>query len=486
MGFSKNLQNPLAMGVFLFTLLLPVLVGMLTLKRMRSQADFLVGGRRMGRFAVALSAVSSGRSSWLILGVSGLAYTKGVSAIWAVVGYILVELFQFLFIGVRLRRECGRQNSLTLVDYFASRFGNDLRLRWVGALVMAVFLTAYVSAQFNAAAKSLAEAVQIDTFWALLLSAVLTLAYMLMGGFVAVVYNDMVRAFLMLFALLIFPLVGLFSIGGLDALLLDLKNVDASLVDPCALSFGTMIGYVGIGLGSPGQPHIVTRYISINDEDGLRLAAVIGTIWNVLLAWGAIFIGLIGRGLFSQVESLPQGDPERVYLVLAGHFFGPVLYGLMVGGVFAAILSTADSQLLVVASNVVRDIYECVFCHGKELSEKRRLLLSRLVVLIAGTFAVFAAWYAEDLVFWLVLFAWGGLGAAFGPALIFSLWWSRTAATGVLAGFLVGPAVVIVWKLWLKETTGLYELIPGFLLSSLAVIIFSLVSSKNERNIATF
>jgi SSS family solute:Na+ symporter len=423
MNIYDKLSNPLAFGIFLFTLFLPILVGFLTLRRTKNQSDFFLGGRAMDKFVVALSAVSSGRSSWLVLGVSGMAFTRGTGAVWAVVGYITAEMFQFIYIGRRLRRQTEAYGSLTLLDYFESRFQDKRQLiRITGAVIIAIFITAYVAAQFVGGAKSLSTALNIPVLAALAASGILVLVYMVLGGYIAVAYNDVIRAVILILGLVIFPIYGLVKIGGFQVMLDTLARLNPALIDPFSLGAGVILGFVGIGLGSPGQPHIVVRYMSIDDAEKLRPSAVIGTFWNVVMGWGAVFIGLLGRAMIPKVESLPDADPEVIYLVLSSQFFGPVLYGLIIGGIFAAILSTADSQLLVVASTLVRDIYEKIIKKGTVIPEARKLKLSRWVVVLSGVLALFMAYLAQDLIFWLVLFAWGGLGAAFGTSLIFALY----------------------------------------------------------------
>ena len=481
MELYDKLTHPLAFLIFILTLFLPILIGFLTLRRTKNQSDFFIGGRMMDKFVVALSAVSSGRSSWLVLGVSGMAYTLGVGAVWAVVGYITVEMFQFIYIGRKLRQATEAYQSLTLLDYFESRFNDKQQLiRLVGSIIITIFIVAYVAAQFNAGAKSLSTALDVPFLPALLISAFLILVYMVMGGYIAVAYNDVVRAIILIIGLVIFPAYGLAKVGGLSALLQTLSQLNPASIDPLSLGWGAIIGFIAIGLGSPGQPHIVVRYMSINDEDKLRLSAIIGTFWNVVLGWGAVFIGLLGRYFVPSVDKLPNQDPEMIYLVLSSKFFGPLLYGLIIGGIFAAILSTADSQLLVVASTFVRDLYEKILKKSVVISEKTKLKLSRWVVFFSGLLAVILAWVAQDLVFWLVLFAWGGLGAAFGTALIFSLYWSRTTRAGIVAGMVTGTVVTIVWKLFLKTPTGLYELIPAFALACLAIWAVSLFTRAPE------
>jgi len=471
-----KLSEPLAFSVFVATLLLPIAVGLLAMRRTRDQSDYFVGGRAMDRFTVALSAVSSGRSSWLVLGLSGMAWKMGLGAVWAIVGYITVEALQFVTIGRRLRRVTQQQGAITLLDYFEARFDDRRHLvRLLGAAIIGIFITAYVAAQFNAGAKTLTTALEIPLWASLLAAGALILVYMVLGGFVAVAYNDVIRAIIMLMGLVLLPVVGLVQLGGWGALSALLQQLSPEHLDPLALGAGAAIGFLGIGLGSPGQPHIVVRYMSIDDERNLVSSAIIGTFWNVVLGLGAIAIGLVGRAVVPETAGLPNEDPEMVYLVLSSQYFGPVLYGLLVGGVFAAILSTADSQLLVVASTFVRDIWEQVLRQGQVIEERQKLMLSRVVVVASGLLAMALAFIAKDLVFWLVLFAWGGLGASLGPALILSLYWRGTSKAGVVAGMLTGTAVTIVWKLWLKAPTGIYELIPAFSASLLAVVVASLL-----------
>jgi sodium/proline symporter len=477
MDAYAGLTDPLALAVFVLTLLLPVAVGFVAMRRTRSESDFFVGGRAMGKLVVALSAVSTGRSSWLVLGASGMAYTMGTGAVWAIVGYTVVELFQFIYLGRRLRAESERLGAITVLDYLDARFRDDSKmLRLTGALIIAVFLTAYVAAQFNAGAKALGAALDLPLIPCLLISAALILVYMLLGGYIAVAFNDVVRAVIMLVGLVVLPVAALVKMGGLGTLLEMLRALDPSLIDPFALGAGAMVGFVGIGLGSPGQPHILVRYMSIDDPEKLRESAVVGTVWNVVLGWGAVCIGLIGRALVPELSHLPGSDPEMIYLVLASQHFGALLFGLLVGGVFAAILSTADSQLLVVASTFGRDVYEGVIRRGEEIDEARKLALSRWVVVLSGALALVLAAVAQDLVFWLVLFAWGGLGASFGPVIVLALYWRRSTRWGALAGLITGSVVTIAWRLWLKAPTGLYELIPGIAAALLATVLVSLAT----------
>jgi Na+/proline symporter len=224
--------------------------------------------------------------------------------------------------------------------------------------------------------------------------------------------------------------------------------------------------------------------MSISNPDELRFASVVGTVWNVIMAWGAIFIGLLGRALikFETLQTLPASKPqELVYLVLASKYFGPILYGIIIGGIFAAILSTADSQLLVIASTFVRDIYEKIINKNNEIAEKKKMILSRTIVVLSGITAMILAYYAKESIFWLVLNAWGGLGAAFGTTMIFTLYWKGTTKYGIFAGFITGATVNIIWWYFLKKSTGIYELIPAFISASIMIIIVSLITKTNNK-----
>jgi SSS family solute:Na+ symporter len=315
---------------------------------------FYLGGRKMRNFVVGLSAVTSGRSAWLVLGVTGMAFVEGASAVWVVPGYILMELFLFLVAAPRLRRFTGRMDNITLPDFFESRFGGRVEaLRRLTVLVIVVFMTAYVSAQFAAGGKAFQSTFGLGENTGIWITAAIVLLYTIAGGYVAVSLNDVVQAVFMLFGLVVLPIVALTQIG-YEPMMATLAELDPTLVDPTALGIGAAIGFIGIGLGSPGNPHILVRYMAIRDALQLRYAAVVGTTWNVLMAAGAVLIGVVGRLYFPEAALLPGADPENLYPVMAELHLPPLLFGVVVASIFAAIMSTADSQLLVAASSLAR------------------------------------------------------------------------------------------------------------------------------------
>jgi sodium/proline symporter len=463
-------------AAFIGYLLLIVGVGIYS-SRFSSQgiSEFFIGGRKMNRIVVALSAVVSGRSAWLLLGVTGMAYSRGPSAIWAVAGYIIVELFLFLYYAKRLRNFSEKRDCITIPDFFSERFSDkDGILRTLLVTIFLIFMIGYVSAQFVAGGKAFASGFGLEMNTGIIITAAIVLLYTVVGGFLAVSLTDMFQAAFMLIALVVLPVIAVINIGGLSALIEQLTLLDAAYIDPFAVTAGVAIGFLGIGLGSPGNPHILARYMSIDDSKQLRVAAVVGTVWNVLMAWGAVFIGLAGRVYFPDVAILPDSDTENLFPMLAQLQLHPALFGIVLASIFAAIMSTADSQLLVAASSVVRDIYEKQIKKGEKVPQKKLVLLSRIVVVGLVLIALLFGFIATDLVFWLVLFAWAGLGASLGPTSILALYWKGTTRAGVIAGLITGTLVTIVWYYIPLLKNSLYELIPGFAAAILMTWLVSL------------
>ncbi len=452
--------------------------------------EFYLAGRRLKQFVVALSAVASGRSAWLMLGVSGMAYLQGVSTVWAVVGYILVELFLFLFVGKRLRRFSEEYDIITIPEYFANRYGTlsedkihrkpENFLRLVSVLIIIIFMVPYIAAQFSAGGKAFSASFHLTESQGVWITAGIVLIYTVLGGYLAVSLTDMIQAMIMLAALIILPAIALHDFGGPNLVLKQLAAQDHGLIDPYAIGFGGLVGFLGIGLGSPGAPHILVRYMSVENPQQLRASALIGTIWNVLMAWGAIYIGLLGRAFYPMAKMLPNADPETVFPELAKSHLHPILFGLVIAAILSAVMSTADSQLLVAASGIVRDIYEKLLRKGKSINQDILVILSRLTVIVLVGVAIYFALTSHQWIFWLVLFAWAGLGAALGPILLLSLFWDRMTKWGALAGMLSGTAITIIWRLIPVLNDMLYELIPGFLGAMLISILVSYLTTPPD------
>ncbi|MDY0004024.1 MAG: sodium/proline symporter [Polyangia bacterium] len=493
---SASSQDPFAILTFCLYLSLIISVGLLARTfASRGISEFFLGGRRLGAFVVATSAVVSGRSAWLLLGFTGLAYSIGAAAVWAVVGYILVELWLFAFVGRRLRRLTGEAGDLTIPDFLSSRAGGSRAVRATAAVIILFFMVVYVASQVRAGGEALAASflpasagpggpakllgMDVVGFGAVITSIII-LGYTITGGYAAVVINDAIQAVLILGSLVLLPVVAALRFPG--SVTDTLALLSPNMVDPVALSAGAAIGFVGIGLGSPGNPHILVRYMSARDERVLTRAAFYGTFWNVVMAWGALWIGLLGRAYFPGSLDLPGGRAEAVYPTLAQAQLPGWLFGLVLASIFAAILSTADSQLLVGASTVVRDIGQRLLGSSRESDDARLVRASRWVVFVLLALATILGLVWRDLVFTLVLFAWGGLGASLGPPVLLALYFRRTTGKGMLAGMIGGAIVTVVWRLVPACQSLIMELVPAFATSTLLTVLVSLWSDRSSSD----
>jgi SSS family solute:Na+ symporter len=338
-------------------------------------------------------------------------------------------------------------------------------------------MISYVASQFEAGGKAFSTSFGVSEASGILATAAIVFIYTVLGGFLAVSLTDMIQAFIMIFALLILPVIAVVNAGGWGEILVIFQNFNPKFLNPFAYTIGGIVGFLGIGLGSPGNPHILVRYMSVDDPRALRKSCLIGTIWNVLMAWGAVFIGLVGRAYYLTPEALPGSDPENLFPFLAADQLHPLLLGVITAAILAAIMSTADSQLLVASSGIARDIYQKIFAKDKIIPQKKMVLISRIVVLSLVIAALIFGTLAKEYVFWLVLFAWGGLGASFGPTLLLSLFWRKTSKAGVITGFVSGTVVTIVWNQVKVLNDSIYHLVPAFFVSFFLTIIVSLMTS---------
>ncbi|MEE2877070.1 MAG: sodium/proline symporter [Candidatus Neomarinimicrobiota bacterium] len=471
---------------FVIYLVLILVVGIITSRFNKTLPDFLLAGRSLGPWVVALSERASGQSGWLILGLTGLAYATGLGdpsgvkpqpALWAAIGGCSGVILSWILIAERLRLESEKLGALTLPRFFELRFrGEDPLIRLVTMGIIIFCYIFYIAAQFDAAGKSLEQTFGFSHFKGILIGASIIVFYTLMGGFLAVAWTDFVQGIIMLVTLVILPVVALQQVGGLDALVQKVSTVDSNLLTVSGERRGWklltgIIGGLGIGLGYLGQPHVLTRYMSIRSIGEVGKAKNIAIVYAVLTYGGAVLMGVVaiayfGAGHFS--------DPEKMMPVLATTVFPAWFAGILICGALAAMMSTADSQLLVTTSSVAEDLYHQSI--NSQASQSQLVLISRIVTLVIGAAASLLARLPASIVD-KVLFAWGGLGAALGPPLVLSLWWEKTTRNGVLAGMVIGFVTVIIWDNFFKWT-GLYSLIPGFLISWVAVYVISFRGNK--------
>ncbi|WP_134703013.1 sodium/proline symporter [Ammoniphilus sp. YIM 78166] len=460
--------------------------------------DFFLAGRSLNKWTVALSAVSSGRSAWLVLGVTGTAYATGLNAMWSIAGYITVEVLMFFFVARRFRNYSEKMGSITVPDILESRFQDKTNiLRLVSACIIIFFMVAYVGSQLVAGGTAFSASMGVSSSTGMLITAIILLVYTMLGGFHAVSKTDVLQAGFMFTSLVVLPIIAIFGLGGFGPILETMNAQQAGFIDPFTFGFGAIMGLLGIGFGSPGNPHILVRYMSLKNVKEMRQAAFIATVWNVVMGWGAIMIGLAGRVYFPNIEALPNANKEALFTTLGAEILHPFFLGILLVAILAAIMSSADSQLLVGASAVVRDIYDKLIGKGKEIPPKKLVLYSRLSICAIMLLSIWLAFSAQEFVFWMVLFAFGGLGACFGPALLLTLYWKGVSKAGVLFGMITGLVTVILVKkqpewtfTFLPDVKALvgkilfgitYEAVPGFLVALIVTVVVSLFTEKPKN-----
>jgi len=472
--------NPLILGLIIYSLII-LGVGIRAARLNRTLEDYLLADRRLGPWVAAFSERASGESAWLLIGLPGLAFITGVTTVWVGIGCCTGIAFSWFVIARRLREETERLGALTLADYFAARFRDTNHiLRITATVIILFFFTFYVAAQFLAAGKVLDFYLNIPPVFGMMIGAILVLFYTAAGGLFAVSWTDLVQGVIMLITLAVLPLAVLGELGGPAGLQTKLAGLGGSYLqaapgDTAWLAFSGVIGSLGIGLGYMGQPHLVLRFMAIRSPQDVRTGRVIAIGWALIAFFGAILIGLTGLAHFGPDAMGPGrliGDQEQLMPLMARTFMPEWLAVLMIVGAIAAMMSTADSQLLASASAISEDIYRRII--NPDASQARLVALGRAATLGIGVIGFILAWQADEFVYDMVLYAWAGLGSAFGPPLLLALHWRSASWAGVLAGFIGGTVTVVAWDNIPVLNGLLYEMIPGFLVSLCATILFSL------------
>jgi len=473
----ESSSSTLILVIYILYLCVLLTVGILTRKRTKTVADYFLGGRKVGPWLTAVSSTASSESGWVVLGATGLVYADGLSAWWFMPGCLMGYLINWFFLAGKMRRHSKENNSITVPDYIAYSFGDRFHLlRSVAVLIIFFCMLGYVAAQFTAAGKAFQAIFDWPYATGVLMGAVIIIIYTLMGGYLAVVWTDLIQGLLMAFGLVIMPIIAFFVVGGLSAVISAAP--DASFLTFTGgktgyALFGLIVGLLGIGLGYPGQPHVITRYMGAASDEVIRRGKIISIVWGFLVFGGAVLLGLVGRALIPNLD-----DPEHLFPNAALMLLHPVIAGVMLSAILSAIMSTASSQLLVAASSVVKDLYESLI--GRDPGEKRLVILSRITVLVLGTLSILFALAEVRVIFWFVLFAWSGMGAAFGPIMLLSISKFKVNFWGALACMVTGFGVTVVWKLTGLSDAVIYELVPAFVLASLMAWGVTVVTRKQN------
>ncbi len=470
--------------------------------------QFYLGGRRLGPYVTAMSAEASDMSSYLLMGLPGLAYLCGVAeAGWTVIGLAVGTYLNWLIVAKRLRRYSARLGAFTIPDYFSRRYGDRRHvLAAIAAVVIIIFFVPYTASGFSAVGKLFNSLFGVDYHVAMVVGAVIIIGYTVLGGFLAVSTTDFIQSIVMTIALLVIMGFGVQQAGGLDAVMDNARTMAGYLdltkgYDPAtgtAGSYGLLpiLSTLAWGLGYFGMPHILLRFMAIRDEGELKISRRVASVWVVISMAVAIFIGIVGSavvaaGKFSAetVTALAAQGGETIIVQLSDLMskYGVVLAlmaGVVLAGILASTMSTADSQLLAAASSVSQDLMQDFL--GVKLSQKAAMLTARVTVIGNAVVAIFMAWDPNSSVFRVVSFAWAGFGAAFGPGMLMSLFWKRSNKWGVLAGMVAGGAMVFIWKFGIAPMGGvwaIYELLPAFLVGCVAIVVVSLLTEAPEKEV---
>ncbi len=479
-----------------------VMIGVRLAKNNQTTEDFYLGGRKLGPFVTAMSAEASDMSSWLLMGLPGVAYLSGVAdAAWTAIGLAIGTYINWLIVARRLRNytvEAG--NATTLPVFFSNRYRDDKKiLSVIAAIVIIVFFVPYTASGFSACGKLFSSLFGVDYLLAMIFSAIIIVAYTTLGGFLAASTSDFVQSIIMTFAIVVVLGFGFTTAGGVGAVMANAQSMagyfsltamyDAASDSATSYSLLTIVSTLAWGLGYFGMPHILLRFMAIENPDKLKLSRRVASVWVVISMTVAIFIGVVGNAM-SKVGAIPElEDSETVVIEIANLIaqngvLAALVAGIILAGILAATMSTADSQLLAASSSASQNILKEVFL--KDISEKTAMRVARITVLIMAVIGVFIARDQNSSVFGIVSFAWAGFGAAFGPLVLMALFWKRSNKYGALAGMVSGGIMVFVWEYIISPmggVFGIYELLPAFLVGLAFHVVVSLLTEEPSQEI---
>jgi len=464
-------------------------IGLYAFKTTKEDSSgYLLGGRQLGPAVTALSAGASDMSGWMVMGLPGAMYLSGLANIWIGVGLVVGAYINYLIVAPRLRAYTEIANdSITLPEFFENRFEDKTRLlRIVSSIVIIVFFTVYTSSGVVGGGKLFESSFGLSYELGLYVTAGVVVTYTLFGGFLAVSMTDFVQGCIMFIALVLVPVVIIFDFGGVSAVNETISGLSATHMD--LLAGTTALGIISSlawGLGYFGQPHIIVRFMAIRSIKDIKTARRIGMSWMIVSLTGAIATGFFGFAYVAK-HNIAVGDPETIFIVLSQVLFHPLIAGFMLAAILAAIMSTVSSQLLVTSSSLTEDVYKAFI--NKEASEKKLVMMGRICVVLVALLAIGMAYDRDSSILNIVSNAWAGFGAAFGPLIIFGLYWKRMTFAGALAGIVVGATTVLFWIYAPITIDGkslgsfVYEIVPGVILSTMAIIGVSLVSDEPSES----
>lgn len=478
-------SKAIAIGLYFIIM---ITIGALYYKKSNSLSDYILGGRGLGSWVAAMSAQASDMSGWLLMGLPGAIYLSGLGEAWIGIGLAIGTYLNWLLVAKRLRVYTEVSgNSLTIPEFFENRFkvkGGAMRL--ISGLFIFFFFLIYTASGFSAGGKLFEQIFGVDYQLAVAISAAIIIAYTFMGGFMAVCWTDFIQGLLMILAIVVVPIVTISAIGGVTTIreLIAASGPAFSSffkgTDGGSISAIVIISSLAWGLGYCGMPHILVRFMAIKDANMLKKSRRIATVWVIISLFCSCLIAVVGHVYLTGDMALTKATSETVFIVLADRLLPSFVAGIIISAILAAIMSTADSQLLVVASSVSSDIMPKIY--KKEVSEKNLVWISRITIIVVALIACVVALDRNSSIMNLVSYAWAGFGSAFGPCVVMSLYWRRFTYKGALASMIVGGLTVIIWES-VGSPLGLYSLAPGFVLSLVAGIVMTFIDKEPDKQI---
>jgi sodium/proline symporter len=471
--------------VFIVYLALVMGIAIWSALKAKTNEDFIIGGKKISGISLALSERATGESAWLILGLTGYAFTNGLSAIWVALGCVIGIIFIWLVMANPLRLATEKTGAMTIPGILSRRFpGTEKPVGIISSMIVVFFFVLYISAQFSGAGKVFHDTFGLSPFWGMVVGAGIVTLYTVLGGFITVVATDVFQAILMIFTLIVMPIF----------LLLILAQHDISLAEKLTEAGPSMLSLTGgatggaaiililnglsWALGYTGQPQLLARMMALRNAKDSNTAQWVATAWTVIAYIGAVLIGvggfaLIQGGMLGENAAKVVSDSEQILPVLVVGLMHPIIAGVMLSGAVSAMMSTASSELIVCSSSISEDIYANVV--KKPMKGFKILLFNKLLTLGVGVLAIVMVILMKETVYSLVSYAWAGIGSSFGPALLLLLFWKRFSRAGLYASLICGTLGAIIWKIFLMEPTGISERLGSFVFAFLIAVIASLI-----------
>ncbi len=474
-------MNPATLTTFIFYLIVLITFGIIFYRYSNTLSDYILGGRNLKSGVAALSAGASDMSGWLLLGLPGAVYAAGMNQIWIAISLSVGAYLNWQFVAARLRTYTQATNdAITLPDYLENRFEDSSRvLRVISAAVILIFFAAYTASGMVAGAKLFESTFEWSYHFALVSGTLVIVIYTFLGGFLAVSWTDFFQGILMFLALITAPIMLMFFYENWFVLTDTVGSIDMGMLSVYHdTGFLAALSLLAWGFGYFGQPHILARFMAIESPKAVPKAQMIGIGWMVFSLFGAVLVGFTGIAYFAEN---PLDDPEFVFLEMIQELFNPWIAGILLAAILSAVMSTVDSQLLVCSSAIAEDFYKGFLRPSAKESEL--VWIGRMSVIAVAVVAFFIAWDEDSMVLELVAYAWAGFGASFGPVIIMSLFWKRMTFRGAMAGIITGAVVVIGWDYLEGGLFDLYEILPGFILSALAIYVFSITDDPPSQTI---